>query len=149
MVIDHIDNIKKYKKEDNLQKALKSLSLINLDNYKKKLQEYNGEMNFIEFTSKEEEKCLFETHKRFVDIHYILEGSEKIQWQKEQFLENVEPYNNQTDIAFWEGDMSVEFILQPGFFIVCYPDDAHKVGMRVNFHEETVKKIVVKLPVNT
>lgn len=49
-------------------------------------------------------------------------------------------------IGFYEGCESGSYLLKTGDFMVCFPSDAHKVGM-MNTVPGMVKKVVVKIRV--
>ena len=56
------------------------------------------------------------------------------------------PGDKDKDIGFYEGCESGSYLLKTGDFMVCFPSDAHKVGM-MNTVPGMVKKVVVKIRV--
>ncbi len=62
------------------------------------------------------------------------------------YLSNLAEYDSSRDIAY--GDMNSEFkfygYLEPGYFLICFPADAHLVGGHID-KEQTVKKVVYKV----
>ena len=102
--------------------------------------------NPVSFVSKEEKECMYEAHEKYIDVHYIMEGVERIATADVSSLQIKTPFSEQRDIGFYQGDESGRYLLKPGEFMVCFPSDAHKVAM-MDKTPETVKKIVIKIRV--
>lgn len=104
----------------------------------------------VSFTSRPDHECRFEAHKKYIDVHYILRGCERIEMNDVERLDEIVPYDEEKDIGFYEGAASVEYVLKPGEFVVCYPNEAHKVGMSGSGlkQPEDIEKIVFKIMVN-
>ena len=92
-----------------------------------------------------EEVNFFEAHEKFLDIHIMLSGSERVEISSPKALTvfRSEPEND-----FWgyHGEGRVKLTLSPGEFLCVWPDDAHKIKMMVN-HPETVTKAVFKIKI--
>lgn len=100
--------------------------------------------NTVELLSRPEEECTYEAHKKYIDLHYIISGTERIATSDTDSLILSEPYSDTKDIEFLEGSADGYYDLKPGQFMVCFPNDAHKVGVMV--HEPcAIKKIVFKI----
>ena len=84
--------------------------------------------------------------QKYIDVHYIMEGAERIATADVSSLQIMTPFSEERDIGFYQGDESGRYLLKPGEFMVCFPSDAHKVAM-MDKTPETVKKIVVKIRV--
>ncbi|MGN7358068.1 YhcH/YjgK/YiaL family protein [Paenibacillus sp. SAF-054] len=88
----------------------------------------------------------YEAHRQYIDIHVVLEGREYVEISNVNQLSNMTEYDAARDIAF--GDVHSEYkfhgYLEPGYFLVCFPEDAHLVGGHVDT-EQTVKKVVYKI----
>lgn len=149
MIFDTIENKDNYKSFDLLYTALNYLS----DMPKNEL--IPGSVTLIEdillanpvkFISKQENVCLFEAHKRYIDLHYIVNGEEIISTANTSSLIQTTSYELEKDIAFYDGISDGKYLLKPGSFMVCWPNDAHKVGMMNNKPSE-VQKIVFKIKV--
>ncbi|MFI3176657.1 MAG: YhcH/YjgK/YiaL family protein [Eubacteriales bacterium] len=102
--------------------------------------------NPVTLTSKPEKEGIFESHKRFIDVHYIVSGCERIYTADLSQLATVDEYVMEKDIAFSQGASDGSYLLKPGNFMVCYPNDAHKVGI-MNEVPATIEKVVFKLAV--
>lgn len=99
------------------------------------------------YTSKPLAECRFETHDRFFDIQYILEGEEKFGVAKRAWLKSTGAYSAEKDITFYEMPVKYTMIdLCEGDYVVVTPEEAH--APKVCAHESTpVRKIVIKVPV--
>ena len=87
--------------------------------------------------------ALFEAHRRYLDIHVTLSGEEWFGHAMVKNLEEVEPYLEEKDVAYYKGD-GVYLQAPPGHFVLFMPEDAHKP--RVFFKEAgLVRKLVLKV----
>lgn len=81
MIIDNIKNIYNYKSFSIIYKALQELSKLNIENIPTSTIVYEENKLFynpVSLISKPEYECIFEAHKKYLDVHYILEGIEGI-----------------------------------------------------------------------
>ncbi|MGL5191090.1 MAG: beta-galactosidase subunit beta [Cetobacterium sp.] len=83
----------------------------------------------------------FEGHRRYMDIHYYLEGSESLELAKKKNLQAKERYSDETDTEYFSG--SGEFVnLKSGNLIIIENDEAFKFKDAKN-----VKKVVLKVTI--
>ncbi len=84
-----------------------------------------------------------EAHKNYIDVQYMAEGSEVMEWKNISSLKETVPYDEEKDIAFYEGKGDACQIL-PGLFYIMFPEDGHKpcgdTGKRMHY-----RKIVLKI----
>ena len=151
MIFDSLKNKENYKGDAEIYQALCYLDKIGkweelLPNTV--IQEDCSFANPVSFVSKEEKECAYEAHRKYIDLHYIMEGAERIATADVCGLQVKTPFSQEKDIGFYTGQESGRYLLKQGDFMVCYPSDAHKVAM-MNQEPETVKKIVVKIKVKT
>ena len=94
----------------------------------------------------EPKKILFEAHRKYIDIQYVLEGQEVINCLNLEDLEIVRPYDEKFDICFGIAKMSacVQLKMTPGDITVLFPEHAHAPKLPM-FGSHKVKKIVVKV----
>ena len=149
MIFDSIHNKENYKEDEKIYKALCYLA------EKKSWEEATPDTiiqkgsiiaNPVSFVSKEEKDCMYEAHQKYIDVHYIMEGVERIATADVSSLQIKTPFSEEKDIGFYQGDESGSYLLKPGEFMVCFPSDAHKVAM-MEKSPKTVKKVVVKIRV--
>lgn len=132
MIFDSISNKENYKEEKEIYQTL---------NFLEKLKKWDDvesnaiiqkdwiSANPVSFLSKDESECMYEAHRKHIDVHYIMEGIEKIATADVKNLQEKVPFDKDKDIGFYEGCESGSYLLKTGDFMVCFPSDAHKVGM--------------------
>lgn len=101
-----------------------------------------------EYTSMIWNENKFETHEKFFDVQYVVNGMEYCGVCDRSQLGQVSvAYDAENDVTFYEEPSHYgKVFLNAGDFVVLTPEDAHKP--RCNDGKEVyVKKIVVKVPV--
>lgn len=89
-----------------------------------------------------QEKQQLEVHRRYIDIHFLLEGTERIGWKAlEELTTESKAYDEKADIAFYADRPTTYVDLFPGHFLIVYPEDAHApiIG------NGTIRKAVAKI----
>ena len=88
-------------------------------------------------------EAFFEAHEKFLDIHMMLEGSERVEIASPAQLELFESVP-ENDFYAYRGQARHSLILSPGDFLVVFPDDAHKIKMHCG-RPSQVSKAVFKI----
>ncbi len=148
MILDNINNFLKYARSS--ESSLLAYDFIM--NFKKKelpvgRYELDGDRCYAlvqEYETAPESEKDFESHRRYIDLQYIIEGCEEMYGQQTNSLEEKIPYNEEADVAFYSGAVSCRFQVRADEFVVFYPQDGHKPGCCVQFPEK-VRKIVIKM----
>jgi YhcH/YjgK/YiaL family protein len=93
------------------------------------------------------QKGMLESHREYVDIQTVLEGSERFECAYAPSLETDIAYDASKDVRFYKTDMPrpVRVDVFPGTFVMLYPDDAHMAALMIADTPETIKKVVVKI----
>ena len=93
-----------------------------------------------------DEESFFEAHEKFLDIHLMLDGSERVEIASPADLEQFQnvPEN---DFYAYRGEGWQKLVLSPGDFIVVFPDDAHKIKMQLG-KPAVVTKAVFKVKIH-
>ncbi|WP_066054447.1 YhcH/YjgK/YiaL family protein [Robertmurraya korlensis] len=97
-----------------------------------------------EYETKEEESCFWEAHRKFLDIHFILEGQEKIAFDHIDRQQVKEEYDAEKDAIFLEGSILSEITMNPGDVMICFPEDSHMTGL-IAQEKQKVRKVVLKV----
>jgi len=92
-----------------------------------------------------DDESFFEAHEKFLDIHLMLDGCERVEVAPPAALEQYEA-QPQNDFYAYRGEGHYKMTLTPGDFVVVFPADAHKIKMQIN-GPETVTKAVFKIKV--
>ena len=149
MVYDKIDNIETYKGlSEDIYEGLKFLKNVTLE-LANGVHEINPRVKAIvsEYETKAVNENGYEAHNKFIDIQYLLKGTEKNCCLPIEKLKETKPYNEEIDAAFYTTVNSAqELTLGDGYFAIYYPQDGHMPGLCA---EEIglVKKIVVKVKI--
>lgn len=91
------------------------------------------------------EEGFWESHKKYIDIHYILKGSELVGYENIANLEIDKPYNEDKDLMTYHGTIKNAVELKEGMFLVVYPEDAHMPNISTELEKKPLKKIVFKI----
>ncbi|TVR00079.1 MAG: DUF386 domain-containing protein [Spirochaetaceae bacterium] len=92
------------------------------------------------------EEARFEAHRRYIDIQYLISGTEAIVWTPVAGLKPTTEYDTAKDIQFFGDHPGTNLILTPGLFTVFFLPDAHKTRCLVET-AGPVRKVVIKVPV--
>ena len=89
------------------------------------------------------ETSITEAHLRYIDIHVVLEGEEKIGVADLSTLRETERREDE-DFIGCEGEFESVCTMRPGDFLITFPEDAHCPKLQFR-GPSAVKKIVVKV----
>lgn len=147
MIYDKIDNLETYARiSEDIRLGLEWLRDVNPD-IEKGVYELSPRVKAIvsEYTTKEVNENGYEAHRKFIDIQYLLKGTEKNCCLPIEKLKETKPYKEEIDATFYMAERpSQEMTLGDGYFAIYYPQDGHMPGLRVDKLEK-VKKVVVKI----
>ena len=87
------------------------------------------------------EDTFFEAHKRYLDVHLMVAGEERVEIASPSGLDLFE---HKDDFYAYRGEAEQSLILRPGSFLVVFPEDAHRIKIAVD-EPETVSKVVFKV----
>lgn len=148
MIIDSLENAEKYfSVHPRFAKAfeyLKNQELESLQPGKFVIEE--GVLT-VAVSAKEgvsPEKAKFEAHNEFIDIQVCISNTEKMGWSARSTCKApIDVYNPEKDVIFFEDEPGMYFSLQPGQFVIFFPQDAHAPMIG----EGVIKKLVVKVKI--
>ena len=92
------------------------------------------------------EETFFEAHKNYLDIHLMLEGSERVEIAPPAELTEFDR-TEANDFYAYRGEGQYKLVLSPGDFLVVFPNDAHRIKMQAD-GPETVTKAVFKVRIH-
>ncbi len=96
-------------------------------------------------TYETKDDALFEAHKDYIDIQYMINGEEVCGVDNYDHCTMATDYDKAKDIEFLNGSENADnYILRTGEFLVFFPQDAHKPAIK-NKKNALVKKVVVKV----
>ena len=151
MVIDKLDNWHLYKgMGQNIEKGflyLKSIDLYKMEPGHYEIDGKNMYMNIFQYKTISKQETLWEVHKRYIDIRYIIKGCEFLGYPNVNTLKLEKEYDSQIDASFYSGKGDI-ITLREGYFVLLFPGEAHKdycVEQNNVDKEEYVKKAVIKI----
>jgi len=102
-------------------------------------------VNIVEYETVKPEDRFWEAHREYLDVHLMLEGTERIDLN---FIQNmdVKEYAAKDDFLSMDGEKNGSVILKPGDFLVCYPTDAHRTAVAAD-KQENIKKAIFKVKI--
>lgn len=150
MIVDHRSRFDLYKGiHKRIDQAVQVIKEMDFNGLEPKMYEVDGEeifFNLIEYETKLEEERFWESHKTYIDLHYILEGKEFIGYEQFDKMKVKQDYNEADDYFLLEGKLQSKVMLQKDDFMILYPDDVHMTGLKVT-ESEKVRKAVFKIKI--
>lgn len=99
-----------------------------------------------EYQTKDIETSYFETHRKFIDIQYVISGKEYIILTSLDDKKNlIQPYDEENDFELFQKNNENFLFADSKSIFVLFPQDGHKPGIKVN-ESELVRKLVLKIP---
>lgn len=100
------------------------------------------------YKTKERDECFFESHKKYIDIQYMVKGDEIMDVTHIDNLNIIDEYSEKTDFIKYENkshDIS-SLLIKEKELAIFYPTDAHQPCIKVG-DSNLIYKAVVKIPV--
>ena len=89
----------------------------------------DGDKLFINNVNPEclsEEKQVLEVHRRYIDVHILLEGKERVGGRNTDDCKDVaHPYDEAGDFATFFDKPTTYIDMMPNDFLIVFPEDAH------------------------
>lgn len=102
----------------------------------------------MSYPSRQFQDTVLESHQKYIDLQVVLTGQEFVEVSTTSELTESTPYSAEKDAAFYFAAPNVSFcrlLLDPGRFVILFPQDAHRTQLRVGNNAEQVKKVVIKI----
>lgn len=102
-------------------------------------------VNIVEYETTVPENRFWEAHRQYLDLHLMLKGSEQIDVN---FIDNMEQkeFVPKDDFLPLEGDPNSHVVLSEGDFLLCYPKDGHRTAVQVK-ESVMIKKAIFKIKI--
>lgn len=147
MIIDTLENASRYYMlHPSLEQAFDFLEDLTSDDFTLKKHELVTNhlyVNTMVGKTKSEEESIWESHNSNLDIHFMVEGNERVFYGEEDKMKVKEPYNPEKDLTVFDGEGTEHFVPKNGF-VIFFPGEIHKSMVHSGTPQE-VKKAVVKL----
>lgn len=146
MILDTLENYQLYSTiNERIAKGFAFLRNTDLDAIPSGKHDIEGDTIFAlvqEYQTKPLNECKLESHKKYIDIQYVIRGEEfmGVTTKKNQLILEQD---EDKDYTFYEGTTSLVRVSK-GMFTIFFPDDLHQPCVQTESAAE-VKKVVIKV----
>lgn len=149
MIHDKLTNAHLYDdKHPNFRSIFNILQAFNMSAMQDGEIELDGEYVFIkikQITGKTKEDAKLEAHKRYIDIQLPLNGSETFGYSHiESCKKPADDFDKEKDLIFYNDQPDDYITIEPGEFIIFFPEDAHAPDIT---GKSDHRKMIVKVSV--
>lgn len=139
-IINNLDEFtRRYQGGRKWQRCVEAIQ--NIDNIRPGVAHSIGDSLSYRLTTDTTTDALFLGHRRYFDVHYYLQGAQKIEFAPKALLQVVECYRDETDREFFKGcGNTVE--VHEGQMVICDIDEACRF-----ISGGAVKKVVLRVTV--
>jgi len=149
MIIDRLENWETYFESLVWRKAFEYLMTLEADVADGRVSLIGDDMFAVvmSYETRERQAAVLETHDKYIDIQYTLDGAEGMDWYRRDGLTVSEPYDAAKDRTFYlpTGEPGGHVIVSTGMFAVFFAGDAHMPQLVVGDAPQRVKKVVIKI----
>lgn len=129
-------------------KAFQFLKQNNLDTLspgKYSIDADNAFASVTETPSKTLDKAAWESHRKYIDLQYVIKGKERIDVADIDKATVTSPYDDAKDVANYTAN-GKGYTAEPGTFYLFFAQDVHRPNIKIDGYD-VVKKIVIKIKV--
>ena len=147
MIFGNINNLEEFPfLEEQVKECFEYAKEHNLASFEKGSHEIDGErllVNIVEYTTTAAKERFWEAHRKYLDVHVMLHGTEQIDLN---FIQNmdVKEFVEKDDFLPMDGEKNSSVVLRDGDFLICYPSDGHRTAVAVE-EPEKIKKAIFKV----
>lgn len=148
MIFDTVKNMNYYvKMMPELEQIQKFIEDYTKGEMKMERIDLDGDNLFVSpatYMPKDHEGAEYESHIKYADVQVVLKGREYIGVAPIEDCTVTKPFTDGGDIAFYTSEKGSLCLVEAGYFLVLYPQDAHMPCLKVEDGEE-VTKLVFKV----
>ncbi len=147
MIVDHLDNAERYLPlNPHFASAFRFLRRQKASQLEAGRHEIDGESVYalLNVASGRGHVPPVEAHRRYIDIHFTLEGTDEIGWKPlGECLQRQTDFDAESDCEFFSDVPEVWVSLPVGCFAIVFPEDAHAPMAGQGNVRKFVMKVVV------
>ena len=153
MILDTLNNAGKYVFAypgiGAVLKAAASYSAESFPSGKLGLEKDQATLIFSQYSTHPADEAFAEAHRQNIDVMVMVEGCETVYVKPTENLRRIKKeYDPDSDVLIAEKDTDTTAVrLNPGSFLILFPQDAHSPGCFADGKQSPVKKIIGKVPV--
>lgn len=110
----------------------------------------DGENVFVtvnDGATKEPDKTGWEAHRKYIDLHLVISGKERIGVMNPATAKVTNPYDAGKDLVNFDSNTKGDYYTaEPGMLYIFFPQNSHRPGIHVDGFDKD-KKMVVKIRV--
>ena len=130
------------KLQDKNSNEYKSISNTKVDECNKIVLDENCFVLEQSYITKNKENCLFESHKKYIDIQYMFEGDEIMEVENVNNLEVASAYDEKLDYAkHFQSITSSSLKIKETEMAIFYPNDAHMPCIKIDENKKIIKAV--------
>lgn len=95
--------------------------------------------------TKEISEGIIENHRKYIDIHIVIEGEERIGVISNTDLKLTKEYDEIGDYELYEVELENIFYLNPQKFIIIFPGEPHMAMIKGTDKKTEIKKVIFKI----
>lgn len=148
MIFGNMDHVEEFPYlEKGIKECFEYAKTHDLASFEKGSHEIDGDrlfVNIVEYTTTTPEEKFWEAHKKYLDVHVMLRGTEQIDLN---FIQNMKlnEFVEKDDFLPMDGNKNSSVVLTDGDFLICYPNDGHRTAVQAGDKPETIKKAIFKV----
>lgn len=148
MILDNLDNLPLFfNLNPRFEQALRFLQQNNLEALAVGKYEIDGDKLFaiiVNDQGNSPEKSLLETHEKYIDIQYVISGTDTMGWKPKFRCSNPNgAYNPDTDAQFFNDKPDTWISVQANTFALFFPEDAHTAMISSGRIHKAIIKVAV------
>jgi YhcH/YjgK/YiaL family protein len=130
------------KLQDKNSSEYKSISNTKVDECNKIVLDENCFVLEQSYITKDKENCLFESHKKYIDIQYMFEGDEIMEVENVNNLDVSSIYDEKLDYAkHFQTTKSSSLKIKESEMAIFYPFDAHMPCIKIDKNKKIIKAV--------
>lgn len=139
-VLDNLEQFKQvYHGGRKWQRCVEAIN--NIDNIRPGVAHSIGDSLSYRLTTDSTNTALFVGNRRYFEVHYYLQGQEKIEFAPKAELQTVACYRDETDREYLKGIGEIVQVHE-GQMVICDTEEAYRF-----ISDERVKKVVLRVTI--
>jgi len=140
-----------YKQKARWDKAFTFLKNTDLAKIEVKRHDIDGNNVYAlvsQYLTKNEADAKYEAHQNYVDIQYVISGTEQMSTAPQSAkMDILTAYNAANDIEFMTVTQGSHYKATPERFFLFFPSDIHRPSVKIGENSQ-VKKVVLKVKID-
>lgn len=97
-----------------------------------------------EYRTRKAEDAKWESHRKFIDLQYLIDGEEKMGLLPLETAKLASGYQEDKDVILFGEQDGEYYVANPDIFFLFFPGDVHRPCIRIG-ESKPVRKLVIKI----